>query len=1363
MIQNQTMRFLKDGWQRGIMLFAFVVFCLTNSQNSIAQNWTIPTCSASNSVSYGPMYSTSTVNATSRYAVIYPSSQLAGVTGQTLTSAYFQRYSTSGSMAGTPNFKIYLKEVTATDWGSSSLTWATEIAGATLVYDGNPASIVGSASGWKGFPFTSNFTYSGSQNLAVFLEYSNSTASSSITWYYESGSTCVSSTNSNTTKYITNTSGTPGATLSTSNYRRPVIGFDYTLPGCSGTPSAGTLAVTSQALCTGSTPATLTTTGYTALQSGISYQWEESDDNGVNDQWTAAVGGTGSTTPSFVPPAFSGNAIYYRLSVTCANGGGVDYSSSTVINPAGTPATAATAITFPSVTNSGMTIGWTNGNGGRRFVVINTTNNFTDPVDGTTGPATAASFYNGSGEQVVYDGTGSSVAVSGLSCNSTYYVRVYEYQRCGSAAPYNYWYNTFQSTANPSTVNTIAPSTATLSATNDFTGFTGTNLSTAVPGWYEGVRTTSSGTTPIQANPNTINSNWTYSTLLSGTTARINLYGSTKNDWIISPVINLSSPSRVKFKAAITGYATANTDPDGMQGTDDKVHVLISTDGCGATWTPLYTFSDTNTTTLSNVLTDFTFSLAAYTGQNVQIAFEATDGPVDNLPDYDFHIGSIAIEPIPACDAPTALTVPSVTATGATVNWTASLSAPSNGYDYYVGTTNTAPTSTTAATGSVATGTSGNITGLNPVTTYYVWVRSNCGGGGTSGWSGPVALTTACAAYNAPFAETFNTATLPSCWSNTGAELWQIDQNGAGGPDNGAETATDHTGGGYFVWADDSSPNNVDVTLTSPVINISSLTTPRLRFYFWSYDNQATPQNGSLVVKANNGSGWVTIDSIYQNYAAQWNERTISLSSFTGNVQFQFIVNENAASNFYDDILLDDIYVENTPTCLTPASATTGNVTSNSAELSWTSAVGQYEVEYGVGNFTQGTGTKISVSSTPYVLTGLSPVTGYSYFVRAICSVGDTSLWSSRVSFTTPCPPSYTIPFTESFASYVPSCWTEADGYLGTGSVLTGTSSSWAVDGWLNSGTTGATKNQFSGSTDKEWLITPSVNLGSGSNAFNLEFDVAFVATSTSTAQALGSDDTLALVISTDNGATWSLGNVLTLFTASNSLLPGGVQHVSVPLGAYSGLVKFGFYASEGVIDDFTTSGTEGMIDNFTINAGTPLAIKLTDITAVNAGNKNRVDWSTANEAAGDYFELERSADGIDFIKLSNVTAKGTGSNYSYWDENSLNGINYYRLKMIGLNGGSSYSKTVSAKVNTGAAATVSVYPNPVRDVVTVKVTGGTENGNISLVDLSGRTIRSMAVSAAETAIDMSSLSPGIYFIKYTDKNVMETIKINKQ
>src|SRR5690606_23301553 len=71
----------------------------------------------------------------------------------------------------------------------------------------------------------------------------------------------------------------------------------------------------------------------------------------------------------------------------------------------------------------------------------------------------------------------------------------------------------------------------------------------------------------------------------------------------------------------------------------------------------------------------------------------------------------------------------------------------------------------------------------------------------------------------------------------------------------------------------------------------------------------------------------------------------------------------------------------------------------------------------------------------------------------------------------------------------------------------------------------------------------------------------------------------------------------------------------------------------------------------FTIQAiGTPLAIKLADISATNVGNRNRIDWSTATEASGDMFDVQRSTDGRNYTTLATIDAKGETSTYSFWD-----------------------------------------------------------------------------------------------------------------
>lgn len=215
-----------------------LLFTLIASLQMNAQLFQVATCLGTvGSNNYGPMNSIATANATSRTASIYPSTQLSGIAGQTLTGAYFKRIAASGVMAGTPNFKVYLKETASTDFGSTALDWTTATTGATLVYDGNPTTNVGATAGWKQFAFNTNFVYSGTQNLIVFMEYTNATAmAAAITWEYEFDAPCISTANNNTTKYINNTSGTPGASLSSTNYRRPFLGFDYVVscPGVTG-------------------------------------------------------------------------------------------------------------------------------------------------------------------------------------------------------------------------------------------------------------------------------------------------------------------------------------------------------------------------------------------------------------------------------------------------------------------------------------------------------------------------------------------------------------------------------------------------------------------------------------------------------------------------------------------------------------------------------------------------------------------------------------------------------------------------------------------------------------------------------------------------------------------------------------------------------------------------------------------------------------------------------------------------------------------------------------------------------------------------------------------------------------------------
>jgi len=212
-------------------------------------------------------------------------------------------------------------------------------------------------------------------------------------------------------------------------------------PPCEGTPVGGTVSPLLSSVCTGTAPGVRTVTGSSSGASGFTYQWEQSTDGGAN--FVNAVSGTGATTLSYTPPSFAGSDIQYRLKVTCTTSGLSGYSTVSEVKGPVVPTTQASAIVATSGLTS-TTISWTNGNGGRRYVVVNTTNSFTDPV-GSASVTVAGTVYT-SGEQIVYDGTGTSVTVTGLT-GGTYYARVYEYARC--TGPIVNYYNVATATDNP--------------------------------------------------------------------------------------------------------------------------------------------------------------------------------------------------------------------------------------------------------------------------------------------------------------------------------------------------------------------------------------------------------------------------------------------------------------------------------------------------------------------------------------------------------------------------------------------------------------------------------------------------------------------------------------------------------------------------------------------------------------------------------------------------------------------------------------------------------------------------------------------------------------------------------------------------
>ncbi len=182
----------------------------------------------------------------------------------------------------------------------------------------------------------------------------------------------------------------------------------------------------------------------------------------------------------------------------------------------------------------------------------------------------------------------------------------------------------------------------------------------------------------------------------------------------------------------------------------------------------------------------------------------------------------------------------------------------------------------------------------------------------------------------------------------------------------------------------------------------------------------------------------------------------------------------------------------------------------------------------------------------------------------------------------------------------------------------------------------------------------------------------------------------------------------------------------------------------------------------YTVNLSV-LDITLADIKASNIGTRNLVTWNTSAEDSRDLFQIERSKNGTSFEYLATTTAKGAAAAYSYVDVLPYEGVNFYRLKLKHSTGRVSYSPVVSANVK-GAMARIQVYPNPVKDKLTVRTNSpDLLNSSIELINMQGMVVKKLVVKSQQTTVDVSSLPAGVYTLRYLNNNGQQNIRITKQ
>ena len=177
------------------------------------------------------------------------------------------------------------------------------------------------------------------------------------------------------------------------------------------------------------------------------------------------------------------------------------------------------------------------------------------------------------------------------------------------------------------------------------------------------------------------------------------------------------------------------------------------------------------------------------------------------------------------------------------------------------------------------------------------------------------------------------------------------------------------------------------------------------------------------------------------------------------------------------------------------------------------------------------------------------------------------------------------------------------------------------------------------------------------------------------------------------------------------------------------------------------------------------LPVTLINFEGIAEKDHTSLSWSTAQEHNSAYFDIERSNNGIDFTKAGSIAAKGesnTRVNYVFKDNKPFDGDNYYRLKQVDKDGSKTYSFIVHVRYN--AERLVRKMINPVGNTLLLELFKQLPQGTLAIVyDINGQVIRKQSITSAKIEMDISSLPGGTYLLSIYSGSKTEQLKFVKR
>lgn len=259
------------------------------------------------------------------------------------------------------------------------------------------------------------------------------------------------------------------------------------------------------------------------------------------------------------------------------------------------------------------------------------------------------------------------------------------------------------------------------------------------------------------------------------------------------------------------------------------------------------------------------------------------------------------------------------------------------------------------------------------------------------------------------------------------------------------------------------------------------------------------------------------------------------------------------------------------------------------------------------------------------------------------------------------------------------------------------------------------------------------------------------------------------------NGVINAGDNVLQQATTTNAIPAGGSTTISGIVISYSDFTCF----SKKVLVNISrvpAVGPEQCIceqpaTNF-VCIETPLPVTLMNFTGIPQEVANRLEWAVSKELNFSHYELERSTNTqTNFKRITSIEGRNAlvSTSYHYDDMNpSLH--EYYRLKMVDLDGKFAYSETVYLNREHITSDNIYIYPNPVTNTLNLTYYGteSEETLELNIVDMVGKLIISKNVNVTKgintLQLDTEYLAAGNYIlrIRRSERDMDEFIRFSK-